>query len=104
MVVYSQVSTCKQQPEPFKANWAFVQADAWLVSILLQGSIDNEKCHLPDVRFGTVFMELASDLPDMYEGAQHQREIVDISGKSRLHMLATYCINRNIYCDFNLAI
>ena len=35
-------------------------ADAWLVSILLQDSIGNEKCHLPDVRFGTVFIDLVT--------------------------------------------
>ena len=34
--------------------------DAWLVNILLQDSIGNEKCHLPYVRFGTVFIDLVT--------------------------------------------
>ena len=34
--------------------------NAWLVSILLQNLIGNEKCHLPDVRFGMVFVGLVT--------------------------------------------
>ena len=36
-------ATEKQTDEPLAV------ADAWLVSILLQDSIGNEKCHLPDM-------------------------------------------------------
>ena len=35
-------------------------ADARFVSILLQNSISNEKCDLPDVQFGPVFIDLVT--------------------------------------------
>ena len=65
MAVYSQVSACEQPPEPFEANRALCTsekpllavADAWLISILLQNSIGNEKCHL---QFGTEFVDLVT--------------------------------------------
>ena len=37
-----------------------MQQQMMLVSILLQNLIGNEKCHLPDVQFGTVFIDLVT--------------------------------------------
>ena len=56
----AKVKSLKQLNDYNQTNELLAVADAWFVTILLQDSIGNEKCHLPDVQFGTVFIDLVT--------------------------------------------
>ena len=74
-------------------------ADTWLVSILLQDSIGNEKCHLPDVRFGTVFIDLVTNKKSPEPPLLHNDSstlfknmfVVLPAGKEVIHYIDTCC-------------
>ena len=82
-VIWSQPGTCaclthlRNQPQEKQSDELLTVADAWLVSILLQNSIGNEKCHCHDVRFGMVFVDLVTvKIPNCccigrYTGSSH---------------------------------
>ena len=51
-----RLTRIRNQPQEKQTDELLAVANAWLISILLQNLIGNEKCHLPYVQFGTVFV------------------------------------------------